>query len=118
MSVFLKLMYTRKIYMHYTNFHDFSRVYSLQTRPKKSRIQNYISRVVDHWNPWINIYESVLNQMHRAQVPMQVTLETCGVRAQIKDQLSCLSLHIDVDKNNSSVLQRVMVPGDDTVTEL
>lgn len=49
---------------------------------------------------------------------MQVTLETCGVRAQIKDQLSCLSLHIDVDKNNSSVLQRVMVPGDDTVTEL
>lgn len=53
----------------------------------------------------------------------QVRLATCGVRAQIqtstvKDQLSCLSLHIDVDKNNISVLQRVMVPGDDTVAEL
>lgn len=89
-------------------------VHALQKFPLLFKSLNDISRAVDH----LYIWERFKSNAQSTGATCKLHLWACGVRAQIKDQLSCLSLHIDVDKNNSSVLQRVMVPGDDTVTEL
>lgn len=109
MSGFLQLMYARKMYIRYRLFKSLQ---SLQAC--KSLFKNYILRLLLIMGTLeIYIYMSVAHASQTGYV-----WRTCTNPATVKDQLSCLSLHIDVDKNNSSVLQRVMVPGDDTVAEL